>query len=105
MTGQFTVVETDEEKGTAVISLEGDLDYSIYTGFKRAIHDLVEKGMVNITYDVSKMTAIPSLGLGIIMWSHVELQNRGGKITILGANDQIKRVFTATQLDTLVTVL
>lgn len=102
--GQFKVRDVDSTQGTAVIELDGDLDYSVYTSFKKAIADLVNHGVSNITYDLSRLTYIQSLGLGIIMWSYVELESRGGKITIAGANDKIKQVFTAAQLDTLVKI-
>ncbi len=100
--GQFTVRDVDPDTSSAVIELDGDLDYSIYTAFKKAISDLLAEGICNITYDLSKLTHIQSLGLGIIMWSYVELESRNGKITIAGANEKIKQVFVATQLDNLV---
>ncbi|MCG3195948.1 MAG: STAS domain-containing protein [Candidatus Omnitrophica bacterium] len=103
-TGQFEVKDINTNAGTAVIVLDGELDYSIYTAFKRAINDLIAKGVTKITYDLSKLTYIQSLGLGIIMWSYVELDSRGGKVSISGANDRIKQVFVAAQLDTLVTI-
>jgi anti-sigma B factor antagonist len=102
--GQFEVKEIDLAKGSAIIVLEGELDYSIYTTFKRGINDLIEKGVRQVTYDLSKLTYIQSLGLGIIMWSYVELDSRGGKVAISGANEKIKQVFAAAQLDTLVTI-
>jgi len=100
--GQFEVKDVKELEGTATIGLTGDLDYSIYTAFKRAIKDLVAQGINNITYDLTALSYIQSLGLGIIMWSYVELETRGGAVSINGANDKIKAVFTAAQLDTLV---
>ncbi len=103
-TGQFNIRDVDRDTASAVIELDGDLDYSIYTAFKKAISDLLAQGICNITYDLSKLTYIQSLGLGIIMWSYVELESRGGKISIAGANDKIKQVFVATQLDNLVTL-
>jgi len=101
---QVQVEDVDEATGTATIALDGDLDYSIYTSFKKTINGLVNRGILQITYDLSKLTYIQSLGLGIIMWSYVELDSRGGKVTIIGANEQIKKVFFAAQLDTLVTI-
>lgn len=102
--GQFEVKEINTVAGTATIVLDGELDYSIYTAFKRAINDLIAKDVTKITYDLSKLTYIQSLGLGIIMWSYVELDSRGGQVSILGANDRIKQVFVAAQLDTLVAI-
>jgi anti-anti-sigma factor len=101
---QVQVKEVDMENGCAVIEIEGDLDYSVYSSFKRTINDLIGKGIKKVTYDLSKLSYIQSLGLGIIMWSYVELDSRGGEVIILGANDKIKKLFTAAQLDTLVTL-
>lgn len=101
---QIQIVDVDEGNGTAVIEVEGDLDYSVYSGFKKAVNGLIERGIVNLTYDLSKLSYIQSLGLGIIMWSYVEVDSRGGKITIHGANEKIKKLFTSAQLDTLVTL-
>jgi len=101
---QIQVRDVDEDNGVAVIEVEGDLDYSIYSGFKKTINSLVKRGVLKITYDLSKLAYIQSLGLGIIMWSYVELNSRGGEIIIEGANDKIKKLFQAAQLDTLVTI-
>lgn len=100
--GRFEIKDVDKTAGSATIVLEGELDYSIYTSFKKAINELISLGVRDVTYDLSKMTYIQSLGLGIIMWSYVELDSRGGKVSIEGTNDRIRQVFTACQLDTLV---
>ena len=104
-TGQFEVRDIDLEAQSAIVKLNGDLDYSIYTAFKKAINDLVNRGIRHIIYDLSSLTYIQSLGLGIIMWSYVELDSRGGKVSIKGANDNIRKVFVAAQLDTLVAII
>jgi anti-anti-sigma factor len=101
---QFQIVDVDEGNGAAVIEVEVDLDYLVYSGFKEAVNDLIERGIVNLTYDLSNRSYIQSLALGIIMWSYVEVVGRGGKITIHGASERIKEVFTSVQLDTLVTL-
>jgi anti-sigma B factor antagonist len=103
--GQFEVSDVDISAGKAVIVLEGELDYSIYTTFKKSINDLITRGVREVTYDLSKLTYIQSLGLGIIMWSYVELDSRGGKVIISGANEKIRQVFIAAQLDTLVALV
>jgi anti-anti-sigma factor len=102
---QIQIEEVDEAAGTAVIVVDGELDYSIYTAFKKSVNDLVARGITHVKYDLSRLSYIQSLGLGIIMWSYVELDSRGGSVSIEGANDQIKKLFTAAQLDTLVEIL
>ena len=102
---QIQIEEVDEANGTAVIIVDGELDYSVYTVFKKSVNDLVAKGILNVKYDLSRLSYIQSLGLGIIMWSYVELDSRGGSVSIAGANEQIKKIFTAAQLDTLVEIL
>lgn len=99
---QIEVVSSDPKAGSATIRLKEGIDYSVYTPFKQTIGELAGQGICHITYDLSEMTFIQSLVLGIIMWSYVEMNGQGGTVSIIGANQNIRRVFEIAQLDTLV---
>ena len=42
----------------------------------KSVNDLVAKGVTHVKYDLSNLNYIQSLGLGIIMWSYVELDSQ-----------------------------
>jgi len=61
------------------------------------IHSLIAKGMRKLVLDLTHVEIVDSAGLGIIMRSSGELEQRGGHFRIAGANEQVKRLLDITR--------
>ncbi len=74
--------------------------------FEAEMRDLAAKSdSGNLAIDFSKTFHLSSRALGILVAVHKELEARGGKIVLFGANPAIQRVMEVTQLDTLISVV
>jgi len=66
------------------------------------VDKLVEKGISKAIFDLSKVTRIDSAGLGIIVMSCGKLKKAGGNLRLVGVQDNVRSVFTMTQVDKVV---
>ena len=66
------------------------------------VDKLVEKGISKAIFDLTKVTRIDSAGLGIIVMSCGKLKKAGGNLRLVGVQDNVRSVFTMTQVDKVV---
>ena len=66
------------------------------------VDKLVEKGISKAIFDLTKVTRIDSAGLGIIVMSCGKLKKAGGDLRLVGVQDNVRSVFTMTQVDKVV---
>ena len=66
------------------------------------VDKLVEKGISKAIFDLSKVTRIDSAGLGMIVMSCGKLKKAGGNLRLVGVQDNVRSVFTMTQVDKVV---
>ncbi len=58
--------------------------------FRPQIESILEEGVRRILFDVSRMPWINSTQLGLLIFAHRLVEERGGRIALIGANDRIK---------------
>lgn len=95
-------LSTKVEDKIAVIQLSG----SILGGgdaqkFRDEIYDLVEKGVVNVVCDLSKVDRMNSSGLGILISNYTTLTGKGGNLKLANVNKLMKGILVMTKLDTI----
>ena len=66
------------------------------------VDKLVEKGISKAIFDLTKVTRIDSAGLGMIVMSCGKLKKAGGNLRLVGVQDNVRSVFTMTQVDKVV---
>ena len=66
------------------------------------VDKLVKKGISKAIFDLTKVTRIDSAGLGIIVMSCGKLKKAGGDLRLVGVQDNVRSVFTMTQVDKVV---
>jgi len=66
------------------------------------VDKLVEKGISKAIFDLTKVTRIDSAGLGTIVMSCGKLKKAGGNLRLVGVQDNVRSVFTMTQVDKVV---
>ncbi len=66
------------------------------------VDKLVAKGISKAIFDLTKVTRIDSAGLGIIVMSCGKLKKAGGDLRLVGVQDNVRSVFTMTQVDKVV---
>jgi anti-sigma B factor antagonist len=88
------------EDNIAVFSLTGRM---LGDKFTSNLYDeaksLIGKGIKNIIIDLRQIEYINSIGLGVIIACRTSTIKVGGTLKLIGINDNIKKYFTITSLD------
>ena len=86
----------------AVLSLKGKLmGGPDTTAIHDSIKELVERGVVNVVLDMSKVNWLNSVGLGTVMASSTTLSNAGGELKVAGLQDKARGLFSIAKLDSI----
>ncbi|WP_157315354.1 STAS domain-containing protein [Chitinibacter sp. GC72] len=79
------------------MTLTGDLDTLAAPYFRTRLAELIASNPDNVTLDVSKLAHLSDAGLRVLAFERGKL-SAGGRLTIIGANDEIKSKLMAEEL-------
>lgn len=83
----------------------GEFDMFVADKLKAEICRALEKSSAShLIFDFKDLTFIDSSGLGVILGRYRELSERGGRITISGANQQVYQVLKLSGLTKVIEV-
>ena len=91
----------DERYNAVVIALKGNVmggpdGASIHT----TLHELKEKGQVNVVVDLGKTKFMNSSGLGMMISGLTTMRNAGGDLRLANVADRIQSLLVITKLIT-----
>jgi anti-anti-sigma factor len=75
-----------------VIHLDGYVDAHTFTNLAEELTRLVEQGKYKIKLDLEKLTYINSTGLGLLLATHRQLRQHGGKLVIEKVSYKISNI-------------
>ncbi|MFO7611818.1 MAG: STAS domain-containing protein [Clostridia bacterium] len=83
------------------VFLSGEVDVGNCGIFREELSRITEGDEKNLVLDFGSLNYIDSAGLGILVGVYKRLTERGGSMTVVNANDYIKKLFRITKLETL----
>lgn len=93
------------EKKTLLVKLDGDIDHHNVKRVRTELDREIEKiGIKNIAFDFSSVRFMDSAGIGMIMGRYRRINAIGGKIYIIGANEDVKRIIGISGLGNIVEI-
>ena len=92
-------VQTETERGMWVVKLSGEVDLHTGGDFKQAVLEGIDSGYKQIVVDFSQATFIDSTALGILVGAIKRLNPQGGKLHVIVATPNIRKIFEITALD------
>jgi anti-sigma B factor antagonist len=101
---QFRVALLRPSKDAAVIELEGEVDIYSSPRFEEALSQGIGEGATRIVVDLAKVTFIDSTALGVIVGGVKGVQARGGSLSIVCRDENIRRIFEITGLDRILAI-
>ena len=93
------------EKKEKAVFLTGEVDVGNCSVFKEQLNEIIEGSEGDFILDVSNLSYIDSAGLGILVGIYKRLAEKKRELTVMNANDYIKKLFRITKLDTLFKVI
>jgi anti-sigma B factor antagonist len=91
-----------ETDGVAVLTLRGEL--LLDDGdqlFRRHVHDLVDRGTVNLVVDLAGVTSIDSSGIAMMAAKLKTVRERGGDIKLVHMTKRSERLLTVMKILTI----
>ena len=93
---ETTITRTD---AAATVALSGEFEMAATFTVEPALEQVLETpGLEAVTLDLSAVTFIDSVGLGVIMWLSHECEARGIALRIVPGPRQVQRVFEVSGL-------
>lgn len=81
-----------------VVSLIGEVDIAGVPTLKSFVEDLIRGGALDLVYDLTRVDAIDSTGLGFLVWSRKRLREQSGRLRLVVDRPQVQRVLKLTGL-------
>ena len=86
-------VEKVCEDGKPTVKVEGKIDTATAPLLAA---ELQLDGVKEVSFDLSAVEYVSSAGLRVFLNAQKALQACGGQLTIIGANESVRRIFTIT---------
>lgn len=83
----------------AVIRPSKNIVAGVVEEFRTEIKDLLNKGVTDLTMDLTKVNILDSMGLSVLVATHNSLQKKGTKLHISGGADNILKLLKDMRLD------
>lgn len=86
-------LDIEYQQNTLLVRLGGDLDLAIADKLRVALdNQLTQKPVKNLILNLARVTFVDSSGLGVILGRYKRLIQTGGKVFLVGAQPQVRRV-------------
>jgi anti-sigma B factor antagonist len=95
----FRIDEEKGHEGGVVLAPHGDLDLKVAPELQDRIAAAIEDGANAVVIDLSAVTFIDSMGLGVLIGAAHRLEPRGGRLRLVVPAPQLRRIFELTLLD------
>lgn len=84
---------------TAVLAVHGDADLFAAPELRERITTAIDRGAIMVIVDLSDVSFIDSMGLGVLLGGMKRARARGGAIRLVVPRQDVRRIFEITLLD------
>jgi anti-sigma B factor antagonist len=88
----------------AMISAVGEIYVEDAAKLRTLILDIIDKGVTNVTFDMSETTYIDSSGIGILVTINKRTMQKNGKLVLKGLQGMVKEIMELTCMDRVFTI-
>ena len=99
------MIQTEPPTNLHVIKPQRDIVASCVDEFRKELQALITAGHVNLAIDLDGVGMIDSRGLGLFMMCQKSASDRGGRLTLVTANESFRQLFHVMRLDEHVAVV
>lgn len=94
-----------EQKSLTVKFIFTELDHHITNQVRDEIDEiLLSKPVKHIIFDFKNIRFMDSSGIGVIIGRYKKICNDGGKVSIINANDRVKKVFDLSGMNKIIDI-
>ena len=85
--------------GLALLDVHGDLDLHVAPELRERITAVIDEGTSSLLLDLSGVTFVDSMALGVILGGMKRLRAKGGRLRLVVPQQDVRRIFEITLLD------
>ena len=85
--------------GLALLDVHGDFDLHVAPELRERITGVIDEGTSSLLLDLSGVTFVDSMALGVILGGMKRLQASGGRLRLVVPQQDVRRIFEITLLD------
>lgn len=94
-----------DQKNLIIEFMATELDHHIANEVRDEIDDiLISKSIKNIIFNFKNINFMDSSGIGVIIGRYKKISSEGGKVTVVNANDRIKKIFDLSGMNKIIGV-
>ncbi len=99
----FHIDETEHlaASRTIVVAVHGDTDMHVADELEARLSEVIDEAPAALVLDLSGVTFLDSMALGVLLSSLKRLGQTGGKLRVVTPRPEIRRIFEVTLLDRL----
>jgi len=102
--GPARCAESTVEGTKGTIALRGEIDDSNAEQLRQVVDDLLATGVTTVVADFRAVTFFDSSCLGVLVYAHRALGERGGTLTVVNTSAYGRKIFRITGLASLLDV-
>jgi anti-sigma B factor antagonist len=87
-----------------IIELNGDIDYFCVSDLKNAVFKLINDRIPSIILDLNHVAYMDSSGIGLIVTAHKVMNQYGGRISLMNAQEDVLMLLKLATVDTLLKI-
>lgn len=91
-------------RGCLVVQVGGILDLATTPDVRSSLHQALDDGAGAVVLDLTRVRFIDSTAVGMIVWLHKQLQERGGRVCVVATEPIVLKVLELTSMDRLVRI-
>lgn len=91
---------------TTIIGMRGRwvCGYDLRTDLRQRVQRLIEAGRLDVVLDLGEVTFTDSTVIGEIASTHIALQRRGGRLTLLNPSQRMFRLLSISRLASVIEI-
>jgi anti-sigma B factor antagonist len=97
-------IDDERRDETAAVFVHGELDLHEAPALEERIAEAIDRGAKLIVVDLTHVTFIDSMALGVLLGAVKELGLRGGSLRLVVPNPSLRRIFEISLLDQVFTL-
>jgi anti-sigma B factor antagonist len=95
----FSISTETVDDAVAIVAVTGYLDFDAAPALKQSLVDCIKAGTGHLVVDLAETGFIDSTAIGVLVGAQKRLQESGGSLVVVCANENVQSIFELVGLD------
>ena len=100
----FSITTETIDDQVAAVAVSGYVDFDAAPALKHSLVDCIEAGRSQLVVDLAEAGFIDSTAIGVLVGALKRLQESGGSLVVVCANENVQSIFELVGLDEVISL-